>query len=38
MAHRADQSLTAFETTKVIFGVERRIVVTHSANLHDKQS
>ncbi len=30
--------LSAFETTKVVFGVERRIVVTHSDNLHDKQS
>jgi transposase len=29
--------LTAFETKKVVFGVERRIVVTHSENLHDKQ-
>jgi transposase len=30
--------LSAFEATKVVFGVERRIVVTHSDNLHDKQS
>ncbi len=30
--------LSAFETTKVVFGVERRIVVTHSENLHAKQS
>ena len=30
--------LTAFETTKVVFGDQRRIVVTHSQNLHDKQS
>ncbi|MGB8332457.1 MAG: IS1634 family transposase [Polyangiales bacterium] len=30
--------LTALETTKVVFGVERRIVVTHSQNLHAKQS
>jgi len=30
--------LSAFETTKVVFGIERRIVVTHSQNLHDKQS
>jgi len=30
--------LTAFETTKVVFGAERCIVVTHSENLHDKQS
>jgi transposase len=29
--------LTAFETRKVVFGTERRIVVTHSANLHQKQ-
>ena len=30
--------LSAFETTKVVFGAERRIVVTHSETLHDKQS
>jgi transposase len=30
--------LSAFETRKTVFGVERRIVVTHSQNLHDKQS
>jgi transposase len=30
--------LTAFETRKIVFGNERRIVVTHSQNLHDKQS
>jgi len=30
--------LAAFETTKDVFGVNRRIVVTHSKNLHDKQS
>jgi len=30
--------LRAFETKKVVFGVERRIVVTHSQNLHAKQS
>ncbi|MCA1682048.1 MAG: IS1634 family transposase [Actinobacteria bacterium] len=30
--------LTAFETRKIVFGVERRLVVTHSKNLHDKQS
>lgn len=30
--------VTAFETTKVVFGHQRRIVVTHSKNLHDKQS
>jgi transposase len=30
--------LTAFETTKTVFGQRRRIIVTHSANLHDKQS
>jgi transposase len=29
--------LTAFETRKVVFGTERRIVVTHSENLHKKQ-
>ena len=30
--------LTAFETRKVVFGKERRLVVTHSEDLHDKQS
>ena len=30
--------LSAFETRKVVFGTERRLVVTHSENLHDKQS
>lgn len=30
--------LSAFETTKVVFGTERRIVATHSQDLHDKQS
>jgi transposase len=30
--------LTAFEAKKVVFGHERRVVVTHSQNLHDKQS
>lgn len=30
--------LSAFETTKVVFGVERRIVVCHSQNFHDRQS
>lgn len=30
--------LVAFEATKVVFGAERRVVVTHSANLHAKQS
>jgi transposase len=30
--------LRAFETRKVVFGTERRIVVTHSQNLHDQQS
>jgi len=29
--------LSAFETKKVVFGAERRIVVTHSQTLHDKQ-
>jgi transposase len=28
----------AFETRKVVFAAERRIVVTHSERLHDKQS
>jgi transposase len=30
--------LRAFETHKVVFGTERRIVVTHSDELHTKQS
>jgi transposase len=30
--------LSAFETKKTVFGTERRIVVTHSQALHDKQS
>jgi transposase len=30
--------LSAFETTKVVFGHERRLVVCHSNGLHDKQS
>jgi transposase len=30
--------LSAFETTKVVFGVERRLVVCHSDGLHAKQS
>jgi transposase len=30
--------LTAFEARKVVFGTERRIIVTHSENLHHKQS
>lgn len=30
--------LRAFETRKVVFGAERRIVVTYSKNLHDKQA
>ena len=30
--------LVAFEATKVVFGAERRVVLTHSANLHAKQS
>jgi transposase len=30
--------LTGFETRKEVFGVERRVVVTHSENLHAKQS
>ncbi len=30
--------LVAFETTKVVFGASRRVVVTHSATLHAKQS
>jgi transposase len=30
--------LTAFETRKVVFGTERRLVCCHSENLHAKQS
>jgi transposase len=30
--------LSAFEARKVVFGTERRIIVTHSENLHEKQS
>jgi transposase len=30
--------LRAFETTKVVFGTPRRLVVCHSQGLHDKQS
>lgn len=30
--------LVAFETTKVVFGHERRLVVCHSGGLHEKQS
>jgi transposase len=30
--------LTAFETRKVVFGAERRLVVCHSDGLHEKQS
>jgi transposase len=30
--------LRAFETTKVVFGKERRLVVCHSDGLHEKQS
>jgi len=30
--------LSAFETTKVVFGRERRIVVTHSQSFHDEQA
>jgi transposase len=29
--------LSAFESRSVVFGVDRRVVVTHSQNLHDKQ-
>jgi transposase len=36
--HKRFPGLGAFETTKRVFGVERRLVVTHSQNLHDKQS
>jgi transposase len=30
--------LRAFETRKEVFGTDRRIVITHSQNLHDKQA
>jgi transposase len=30
--------LTAFATTKTVYDSEHRIVITHSANLHDKQA
>ena len=30
--------LCAFETRKVVLGADRRLVVTHSQNLHDKQA
>jgi transposase len=30
--------LSAFETTKVVFGRQRRIVVTHSQSFHDEQA
>jgi transposase len=30
--------LRAFETTKVVFGKKRRLIVCHSAGLHEKQS
>jgi transposase len=30
--------LTAFETTKVVYGIERRLVVCHSAGLHAGQA
>ena len=40
--HVVDQEafpgVVAFEAEKVVFGKERRIVVTHSAGLHEKQS
>ena len=30
--------LSAFETTKVVFGQQRRLLITHSQNLHTKQA
>ncbi len=30
--------LSAFETSKVVFGHQRRLVITHSQNLHNKQA
>jgi len=35
---KAFPGLSAFETTKVVFGRQRRIVVTHSQNFHDEQA
>jgi len=35
---QAFPGLTAFETTKVVFGKQRRLVCCHSDGLHDKQS
>ena len=36
--NEAFPGLVAFETTKVVFGQERRLVVCHSEGLHEKQS
>src|ERR1035437_3105490 len=36
--HDRFPGLVAFETTKVVFGKERRLVVCHSGGLHEKQS
>jgi transposase len=32
------RGLTAYDTRKVVFGTDRRVVLTHSPNLHAKQS
>jgi transposase len=34
---KAFPGLSAYETTKVVFGRERRLMVTHSQNFHDEQ-
>ncbi len=36
--NEAFPGLVAFETRKIVFGKERRLVVCHSKGLHDKQS
>ena len=36
--NEAFPGLVAFETTKIVFGKERRLVVCHSEELHEKQS
>ena len=36
--NEAFPGLVAFETTKIVFGKERRLVVCHSNGLHEKQS
>jgi transposase len=36
--HKRSPGLVAYETKKVVFGQERRIVLCHSEGLHEKQS